>query len=88
MARLVRAWVSSRRATMFALLHVIAVLDPEVADDAAGRMLHLLHVGIDDELAPARSRAPEISVSVAQPKTMAPTTATAAMPTRRCRFSD
>ena len=34
-----------------ALLDVVAVLDPEVADDPAGRVLHLLDVGIDDELA-------------------------------------
>jgi hypothetical protein len=32
-----------------AIFHLPAFLDEDLADDAAGRMLHLLHVGLDDD---------------------------------------
>ena len=36
-------------------LDLLALAHIELADDAAGRVLHLLHVGVDDQLALRRS---------------------------------
>ena len=45
---------------MSPFLTAVAVLDAKVADDAAGRVLHLLDVGIDDELARRDHRAGDL----------------------------
>ena len=42
-------------------LHLIAVAHVQLGDDAAGRVLHLLDVGIDDELALRDHRAGEFA---------------------------
>ena len=39
----------------------IAVAHPQFGDDAAGRVLHFLHVGVDDELALRDHRAGELA---------------------------
>ena len=55
MARLARVTVSSSRTTNVAGLDPVAVAHPQLADHAAGRVLHLLDVRIDDDRARARS---------------------------------
>ena len=57
-------------------LHLIAVAHLQLGDDAAGRVLHLLDVGVDDELALRDHRAGEFA-GAAQPP-MPPTRSTTA----------
>ena len=50
-------------------LDLVAVAHAHLADDAAGRVLHLLDVGIDDDLPGAITRAGRSASVAAQPPT-------------------
>ncbi len=58
--RLARVTVSSRRISTSAFFDVLALLDVDGADDAAGRVLHLLDTAVDDDAAGCEHRAREI----------------------------
>ena len=70
MARLVRACVSSSRTTMSPFLTRSPSLTPKVADHAARRVLHLLDVAVDHQLARRDDRARDLASASPQPKTM------------------
>ena len=83
MARLARVTVSSSRTTMSPALTLVAVAHPQLADDAAGRVLHLLDVGIDDDDA-LRDQAPDNLIVAAQPPTPPASSVTITSTAKQC----
>ena len=76
-ARLALTTVSSSRTTISPALTTIAVAHPHLADHAAGRMLHLLDVGIRPPPIPARSARPRSAPSRPSRRTRRPARAPA-----------